>query len=283
MFRSRALLAVLTVTALVVTAAPVAADPVSSAADPVAVIRTPTPNLLIANGTTVMVTGTSSTEPGVRVEVSTDGGIGWTSASGTPSGWFHDFTPTTAGSHTVLARAVVGDTAGPAASVVVQMGGPTLPPPSVTCECVFDMVDKPLAAHTDDQPVELGLSTMVDRDGYLTGAMIRRGTYTGELIMRVYNPTGTRITQVTAPAGTGVQQVRLTTPLPVLRWQGLMITYYTPAGGYAASPDYFTGLLARSPFRTSGSYYRYGADGGYPTQTYRGTNYWIMPTFSLTP
>ncbi|MBY8853417.1 DUF4082 domain-containing protein, partial [Saccharothrix sp. MB29] len=70
------------------------------------------------------------------------------------------------------------------------------------------MVDKPLAAHTDDQPVELGLSTMVDRDGYLTDARIRRGAYTGELVVRVHNPSGTRIAQVTTPPDTGVQAVR---------------------------------------------------------------------------
>ncbi|QFZ20248.1 DUF4082 domain-containing protein [Saccharothrix syringae] len=280
MFRPRALLVLLTATSLVVTAAPAVAEPLS--ADPVAVIRTPTPNLLISPGTTVMVTGTSSTEPGVRVEVSTDGGTGWVTASGTPSGWFHDFTPTTTGSHPVLARAVVDGTAGPAASVVVQVGGPTLPPPPVSCECVFDMVDKPLAAHTDDQPVELGLGMGVDRDGYLTGAAIRRGAYTGDLVLRVYTPTGNLFTQVAVPPGTGVQRVRLTAPLALLRWQSFVITYYSPAGGYAASPDYFTGLLAQSPFRAGYSYYRYGVGGGYPTETYRNTNYWIMPTFSLT-
>lgn len=281
MFRSRAVLAVLISIALAAVAGPAVAGP--AADGPVAVIRTPTPSLLVAAGTTVMVTGTSSAEPGVRVEVSTDGGAGWVDASGTPDGWFHDFTPTTAASHLVLARAVVGATAGPTASVVVRVGGPTLPAPAVQCECVFDMVDKPFDVHTDDQPVELGLSTMVDRDGYLTGAAIQRGAYTGELVMRVYNPVGTRIAQVTAPSGTGVQQVRFGSPLPVLRWQQLMITYYTPVGGYAASTDYFTGLLAQSPFRARNSYYRYGAGGGYPTDTYRGTNYWIMPTFSLTP
>ncbi|XVS62040.1 DUF4082 domain-containing protein [Actinosynnema sp. CA-299493] len=281
MFRSRALLAVVAAIALTATAAPAVAAPTPTA-DPVAVIRTPTPNLLVVSGTTVMVTGTSSAEPGVRVEVSTDGGVGWVTASGTPDGWFHDFTPTTTGSHSVLARAVVDDVVGPASSVVVRVGGSTLPAPQITCECVFDMVDKPMAAHSDDQPVELGLSTMVDRDGYLTGAAIRRGAYTGELVVRVYNPSGTRIVQVTAPPGTGVQQVRFASPLPVLRWQQLMITYYTPAGGYAASPDYFTGLLVQSPFRATRSYYRYGTGGGYPTETYRGANYWIMPTFSLT-
>lgn len=52
------------------------------------------------------------------------------------------------------------------------------------------MVDKSPAVHTDDQPVEWGSSTEVDRDADLTGVAIRRGAYTGEVVVRVYNSSG---------------------------------------------------------------------------------------------
>lgn len=254
---------------------------------PVVRILSPAPELFLRDpGTRLMVTGRATTdgaEPVERVEVSTDGGLTWTTARGGAAGWLAGFTPPAAGRYVLLARAVTASTTGDAASVVVQIGTPLFPPLPVTCECVLDLADRPLVPHDDTQPVELGLRFTNDRDGYLTGAVIRRGAYTGELVVRVYWSDGRLRLETTAPPATGVQRVVFPSALPLLQWSPTVLSYYTPAGGYAASHDYFDGLLVQAPFRVSGGYYRYGAGGGFPDQAHRNSNYWITPVFDHQP
>jgi hypothetical protein len=66
-----------------------------------------------------------------------------------------------------------------------------------------------------------------------------------------------------------------------------LVSYYSPNGNYADNLNYFTSARTNGPVTglasgTDGSngVYRYGAGGGYPTNTYRSSNYWVDVVFA---
>ena len=65
-------------------------------------------------------------------------------------------------------------------------------------------------------------------------------------------------------------------------------SYYAPKGRYAVSENYFaTSGVNSGPLRAlangqdgGNGVYRYQTGGGYPTQTYRSSNYWVDVLFT---
>ena len=137
--------------------------------------------------------------------------------------------------------------------------------------------------------MEVGLRFRTDRDGYLTGLYFwRNPANTGPQVAHLWSADGDLRAEATLTGSTAsYPQITFTPPVPVQAGAGYVVSYYTPTGHYASSIGYFAGAIVRAPFEaiydTSGTagVYRYG--GGFPDQTWEASNYWISPTFTITP
>ncbi|HEY0638075.1 MAG TPA: DUF4082 domain-containing protein [Pseudonocardiaceae bacterium] len=273
------------------TVAPVA--PVASAADnPRAVITSPSTGAGVDTGVPLLITGIAfNGEAGgiIAVEVTFDGGTSWQLA-GDAETWAITHTPDTAGPLTIQARASTASVVGVPTPVVTLVVGAAGSPPSLSCPCTLwppTLPDRPVIQDPDQEPVELGLRIRPDRDGTLASLTVRRGTWTGPLIGRVWSGAGTLLAEQQVPAGTAAYRViTFATPAVLTAGSEYVVSYYTPAGGYAATEDYFSGTLAMAPFvaphdgvRGAGVYH-YGVGGGFPADSWRDSNYWLMPTLT---
>ena len=285
------LLAIVAVSAAVL--ATLLPGPAAVAADhPMTTIHTPTAGAGLDVGVPLLITGGAvNGEAGgiISVEISFDAGTSWEQA-GTTESWAYTHTPAQAGTLTMIARASTSTVVGvPSAPRTVYVGSAGSPP-SMSCPCFVNLPNLPGLPVVDDpdqEAVELGLRVRPDRDGYITRLSIIRGTYEGPLVGRVWSGTGTLLAEQTSAAGSGYgQDIVLTTPVALEAGEDYVVSYYTPAGGYAATEYYFSGTLVTGPIMaphdgTSGAgVYHYGVGGGFPTDSWHDSNYWVRFTFT---
>jgi Domain of unknown function (DUF4082)/Bacterial Ig-like domain/Bacterial Ig domain len=145
----------------------------------------------------------------------------------------------------------------------------------------------------DPSAIELGVKFRTDLNGFITGVRFYKGvnntgTHTGSL----WTSTGQLLANATftGETATGWQQVTFATPVAVTANTVYLASYYAPNGNYAGDNNFFasTGLdngpvhLLRSGVSGSNGVYRYGAGGGFPTQSFLDTNYWVDVVFTTT-
>ncbi len=267
--------------------------PVAVAADnPLTFIGTPTAGAGVDVGVPLLITGGAfNGEAGgiVSVEISFDSGSSWQQV-GDSETWAHVHTPSQAGTLTMITRAstttVVGTPSAPRTVSVGSAGSP----PSLGCPCFVSLPtlpDLPIIDDPDQEAVELGMRVRPDRNGYLTRLSVIRGTYTGALVGRVWSGAGTLLAEQTSAPGNGYSQdIVFTTPAAVQAGADYVVSYYTPAGGYAATEYYFSGTVVNAPLAavhdgsTGAGVYHYGVGGGFPTDSWHDSNYWVRPTFT---
>jgi hypothetical protein len=97
---------------------------------PISIIRSPVGGATVLTGTTVSITGLARDAGGAtvaRVEVSVDGGVTWSAATGTTA-WSYDWTPATPGPATIKSRAVAnsGNVQNPPAEITVTVRTPII-------------------------------------------------------------------------------------------------------------------------------------------------------------
>ncbi|PSM48159.1 hypothetical protein C7Y66_15955 [Chroococcidiopsis sp. CCALA 051] len=144
----------------------------------------------------------------------------------------------------------------------------------------------------DTKPVELGLKFRSDVDGEVSairfyravanesGYFVHLWSSTGELL-------GTGMAFEGQQPAPGWQTVQFYPPIPVKAKQIYIASYYVNSGRYVASEKFFenagvdNGFLhaLRNGEAGSNSTYIYGYGGGFPTQSYNSTNYWIDVVF----
>ncbi|MFC6091281.1 N,N-dimethylformamidase beta subunit family domain-containing protein [Saccharothrix lopnurensis] len=224
------------------------------------------------------------------VEVSTDGGARWHPANwqagqGT---WSHTHTPTASGQLQLRVRAV-DDSLNLSAPVAASVGVSPR-----TCPCgLWTTADTPAAPdNADGTPLELGVKWRAGVDGQVHGVRFYKGagntgTHTGSL----WSATGQRLATgtFTNETASGWQVLTFTTPVAVTANTTYVVSYFSPAGRYAADKEYFsresryleplTGL--RSGVDGPNGMYRLGA--GFPDRTYQGSNYWVDVAWSPVP
>jgi hypothetical protein len=85
----------------------------------------------------------------------------------------------------------------------------------------------------------------------------------------------------------GWQQAPFQNPIPITANTTYVVSYFAPQGNYAADNNYFasTGVI-NGPLRAlsnalagGNGVYRYGPTGGFPTDTYQSSNYWVDVVF----
>ncbi|MCS7481957.1 DUF4082 domain-containing protein [Umezawaea endophytica] len=271
------LVAVVAALGLVLSGTAYAAD------NPMSVVSTPTTGAGVEVGVPLLITGIAHNgEAGgiVSVELSVDGGDTWFEV-GTTESWRYTYTPPEAGDVTIVSRASTASTTGAWTSpITVHVGGAATPLP-VLCSCYFQLPDGVVVNDQDAEAVELGMRTRFDRNGSVTGIAFRRGTYPGPVTARVWSGAGDLLAEKVA---TGTR-ILFDAPVPVTAGADYVVSYYTPAGGYASTEDFFTGTVVSTPFSaphngvSGAGVYHYGDGGGFPTDTWHDSNYWVAPYF----
>jgi hypothetical protein len=260
---------------------------------PVATITSLTEGATVAIGTTVNIAGTASDAGGglvAGVNVSVDGGATWAAATGTGA-WNYSWTPTSLGPVTIRSSAVddSGNQQNPPTQITV-----TVVNPPATCPCSIWAISATPASPlvNDDSAVELGLKFRADSDGYITGVRFYKGggANGGTHVGHLWTSSGTLLGSVTFDSETasGWQQAFFQTPVPITANTTYVVSYFAPQGNYAGDNSYFASsgvdngqLHALSNAVASGNgVYHYGSTGGFPTDTWQSSNYWVDVVFT---
>jgi hypothetical protein len=130
----------------------------------------------------------------------------------------------------------------------------------------------------DSNPVEVGV-TFSARSGTVTAIQFYRGAPSDSgFDVHLWDRSGNLLATGHAPGkqAPGWQTVDL--PFPVHIDFGVYVaSYYASSGGYAADQNYQ--FQSAGPLSFGHGVFRYGSGGGFPTQTYMSSNYWVSPVF----
>ena len=262
----------------------------TDATAPSSVITSPTGGANIAQGTAVTITGTAAdTGGGVvgGVEVSVDGGTTWHPAVGR-TGWSYNWVTSATGNVTIRSRAVDDsgniETPGTGVTVTVGAGGS-----SCTGNTIWPGTAVPaVAADPDTSAVELGVKFRSDVNGTACGVRFYKGSAnTGTHVGKLWSSGGTLLAQATFTGETasGWQQVTFSSPVAITANTVYVASYHAPNGRYAVNEGYFTTGVDTPPLHAlqdgvsgGNGVYLYGA-GGFPTNTFASSNYWVDVVF----
>lgn len=136
----------------------------------------------------------------------------------------------------------------------------------------------------DRKAVELGVRFSASVEGTVTGIRFYKsaknsGTHTGSL----WSADGKKLAGLTFTNETssGWQTARFAKPVAVKAGTTYVVSYHTKVGAYSVDEGYFdkprTSGVLTAPGRANGVY-KYGQPG-FPTKTFRGSNYWVDPLF----
>ena len=262
----------------------------TDATAPSSTITSPTGGANIAQGTTVTITGTAAdTGGGVvgGVEVSVDGGTTWHPAVGRTS-WSYAWVPSGTGNVTIRSRAVDDsgniETPGTGITVTVGAGGS-----SCTGNTIWPATAVPaVAADPDTAAVEFGVKFRSDANGTVCGVRFYKSSAnTGTHVGKLWSSGGTLLAQATFTGETasGWQQVTFSSPVAITANTVYVASYHAPNGRYAVNEGYFTTGVDTPPLHAlqngvsgGNGVYFYGA-GGFPTNTFASSNYWVDVVF----
>jgi hypothetical protein len=257
---------------------------------PTARVTSPANGDTVTAGTPVVVSGAATDVGGVvgGVEVSVDGGTTWHPATGRAS-WTYTWTPQTAGTTTVLARATDDSAnrgaASAAATVTIASGS------TATCPCSLwpPSATPANASSTDTAAVEIGVKFTSDRSGAITALRYYKSSQnTGTHVGHLWTSGGALLGTVTfnSESASGWQQATFGTPVNVSAGTTYVASYHTDVGHYAADQNYFATasrdappLHAPAATTTPNGVYRYGTTSGFPASSYKASNYWVDVVF----
>ena len=182
------------------------------------------------------------------------------------------------------------------AAVTLGLAGPvvlgTSAAEAATCPCsIFASTATPATpAEPDAAAVEVGVKFRSDVDGQVTALRFYKGTgNTGTHIGHLWDAAGTPLATATfaSETATGWQQVNLSSPVSIAANTTYLASYYAPNGRYSADGGAFaTAGIDNAPLHAlrdgvdgGNGLYRYGTGGGFPTDTFQSTNYWVDVVF----
>jgi parallel beta-helix repeat protein len=166
---------------------------------------------------------------------------------------------------------------------------PTSTPPSTsTSYTLWSSSSKPVtASFADANAVELGMKFSSSVAGTITGIRFyKAGTNTGTHVGHLWSSSGQLLASATFTSETasGWQQVTFASPVTIQPNTIYVASYLAPQGSYASDANYFASAYTSGPLSVppNGSVFRYGSGGGFPTQTWKATNYWVDVVFKPT-
>lgn len=144
----------------------------------------------------------------------------------------------------------------------------------------------------DSQPIEVGVKFRTAINGYITGLRFYKGSAdTGTHIGHLWAGDGTLLATATfsGESPSGWQEVALSTPVAVTANTTYVASYYSSHNYYNSTGNYFTASANNPPVRAladgedgPNGVYVYGTGGGFPTQSYQASNYWVDVVFNTT-
>lgn len=207
-------------------------------------------------------------------------------------------TPSTllAASTTYTARILTGikDSAGNALAAPYTWSFTTQAQPcaSTPCNAWSNSTIPSTPSVNDPNAVELGVKFTVDLDGFITGIRFYKGsTNTGIHVGHLWTSAGAQMATATFSneTATGWQQVNFSAPVQVTAGTVYVASYYAPSGNYAATsnPEFGTSgvdappvHLLKSGVSGPNGVYLYGVGGGFPSNSFNATNYWVDVVFT---
>jgi hypothetical protein len=152
---------------------------------------------------------------------------------------------------------------------------PTSPtPPTTTSSTIWDASTTPtVSSDPDTNAVELGVKFSSSADGSITGIRFYLWSSTGQLLA-----TATFTGETTS----GWQQVNFASPVAIKANTTYVASYLAPAGHYADDHGYFASGYDSGTLHVpaNGGVFKYGAGGGFPTQAWSASNYWVDVAFT---
>jgi hypothetical protein len=169
-------------------------------------------------------------------------------------------------------------------------------PPNFNCPCsLWSGKATPAVASTyDTNAVEVGTVFQSAVAGEITGLSFYKGaqntgTHTGSL----WSASGAQLASgtFTGETASGWQSLTFSSPVAIAANTPYVVSYHAPNGFYASTPGYFNGAVSTYPLTALAStaaahgngVYTYGSASTLPTSTFNATNYWVDPTFALSP
>jgi hypothetical protein len=160
---------------------------------------------------------------------------------------------------------------------------------ATTSYSLFSSSHKPAEIATwDARPAELGLRFTTNAPGSATGVRFYKASKnTGVHKGRLWDSQGRLLADATFKDETrsGWQSVSFARPVALKAGQEYIVSYYTPTGYYGVTPGFFKdhGFRHKDLMAPASTRYkkngvsRYGS--GFPTGSYRSSNYWVDVTF----
>ena len=135
--------------------------------------------------------------------------------------------------------------------------------------------------------VELGTRFTSDVNGSISGLRFYKAPGdTGPHTVSLWSSTGVLLARATSTSETasGWQQVNFGSPVAISAGATYVASYHSTSGRFAMTVGGFASPLASGVLRvpTSGGVFAYGS-GGFPTQSYASSNYWLDVVLNTTP
>ncbi|WZO95877.1 DUF4082 domain-containing protein [Isosphaeraceae bacterium EP7] len=167
-------------------------------------------------------------------------------------------------------------------------GTDATPPSTSTSSTLWSSSSKPVtASFPEANAVELGVKFSSNMAGTITGIRFyKAGTNTGTHVGHLWSGSGQLLASATFTSETasGWQQVTFASPVTIQPNTIYVASYLAPQGSYASDANYFASAYTSGPLSVpaNGSVFRYGSEGGFPTETWKATNYWVDVVFNPT-
>jgi Domain of unknown function (DUF4082) len=166
---------------------------------------------------------------------------------------------------------------------------PTLGPVTATEATLFGASVPRTDTDPDSRSVELGVRFEASQKGAVTGVRFYRGAEnTGKHVGRLWDDSGELLAEATFSDSDSVgwQQVRFAEPVSLTPGDDYVVSYLAPNGKYSADKGFFERDHVSGPLTAKedqrgkpNGLYKYGEDGGFPTQTWYAANYYVDVLF----
>jgi hypothetical protein len=141
----------------------------------------------------------------------------------------------------------------------------------------------------DPSAVSLGVKFVPSVSGYVTGvrffkAAANTGTHTGAL-WPASGGTALATGTFTNETASGWQTLQFASPVAVTGGTTYVASYLAPSGHYSDTQSFFAAGYSNGPLSApagTNGVYLYGSSGGFPTDSWNSSNYWVDPIFTTT-
>jgi hypothetical protein len=158
-------------------------------------------------------------------------------------------------------------------------------PATATLTSLFSTQVPATTAADDNGSVELGTAFTPSVNGVVTQVRFYKGAgNTGTHTGTIWTSTGTRLATATfsGESASGWQAATFASPVPLTAGQTYVASYYAPNGHYSVTSGFFgsawqSGVLS-APASSNGRYI-YGSGGGFPSNSWNASNYFVDVVF----